>query len=294
MLVHILSQYTQEIYEEGQEPLTFKDYIKYADDKGALRHITCSSLKAGYAMRLYEIKNRVGIVADARKVDLLYTAANLTGSFECDNEGGRGIIHTSIFPETDDIQKLQESGFRKAGGYIAVPSDVSAEKNTRCLEAIDESWRQIDKMGMKAYHRRATLIDPDLPAVTETIANINNIKDIEAVICTSMSDWSIRSPWETTPLHALAFKTFIKKEFKHDIPVISYNWGKDSGLQFAEMPFDKQDVKHAIKGSDNIAKNLNTLLSGAVKEPSSVFSQTNAFQAVIKQICHLMGNIISK
>jgi len=268
-LVHMLEAYTNDIYHPNRQDLKMENYIHYVDNEGGFKNLPCSSIKEGFGMGLYNMENLVGLMFDARQADLLYTAPNLTGNCVIDENGTVAVTHISIFPETDDIQMHPESGFRDGGRVpdglhagkkcMIIPQDTSPKKNELCLRAIDEGWRQIENIGIEEYCSRTWELDHDLEAVTETLVNIKSIKDAKGIIYQCVGTMpgydEIKNNHYAKPLHALAFKGSIKKQFGVDLPILAYR-NSGAGSELHVMEFDKAKVEEVINNSPNMTNIL--------------------------------------
>jgi len=272
-LVHMLEVPNYGIYKKGFNP-DIKTFIPYADSAGSLKFLPCSSIKENFATGLFSEYNRVGIMFDAGEADLLYTAPNMVYNNVLGSKDGRiEILGRSVFPETDALQKFEESGFQEghttSGLYrgaacIIVPTDVSPEKNERCLAAITEGWRQMEKVTAREKKDQGDmlymLLRQNMPMITEALVNINDIKCAKAIIYDSSeapeySPNDVEKCRHSNPIHALAFKGFIKKHFNIDLPIIMHRKFPQS-TALNEMNFERSKVEEVIKNSYTMPDSL--------------------------------------
>jgi len=264
MLIHMLEISNHQIYDRDKKP-DLKSFIPYADDNGSMKILPCSSVREGFSMELFTSENNVGLVLDAREINLIYTAPNLIYNNALENKLEKvSVMELSRFPETDALQELERNGFYETripgeGPLTVIPMDVSPEKNARCLKALDLSWQLIKKDTAKnndRYGYFSSLMDHiDFSKITETLVSVDDIKRVKSVVYTSkqMPEYSFSTQEErhSSPLHALALKGFLKKNFNMDVPVINYHTGIGSPI-ITEMQFEKDKVEEALERYANI------------------------------------------
>ncbi len=171
----------------------------------------------------------MGLGFDARNIDHIYNAPNLI--FNTPLLPGKMIAlsNLSIFPETDKIQEMDKAPLSIVADFV-VDCSVSPEKNKRCIAAIEEGWRQIDKIGFDEYHKRTDSVG-GYPLVTEGLVNINDMKDFNAIILHTEHVNSI----DNDILFALALKGVMKKNYGVDLPIIHYEKKPENDLSLPRV-----------------------------------------------------------
>jgi len=248
-LVHTL-EYFDCTVKQGWE---FFEGYGYAskNEPGIFRRLPCSQIKSGVPMRLFSDSSATatGLLFDARDVDFIYTAPNIVHN-SIRNTGQVNIRNGSVFDITDKLQKI-----KVRNGYI-LPYDINENKNQACLRAIEKSWELI-KADLPGYYNETRDIDLINPMVTESIVNMNEVKDIKAIIVYSSTP-EINSHnrdyySDRSLLEAIMMKGFLIEKYNHDVPVVFYQ--KISRNDFAlpdvaEIEIDKKKVLEAINKSD--------------------------------------------
>jgi hypothetical protein len=254
------------------------------------KSLPCSSVRSGFSMRLFESASNIGIMLDARDCDILYTAPNIIyNSSVAFGLGQVYIRNLSIFESTDNIQKLEEAGFKLNENGYCVPSSTSPEKNARCLAAIDEAWKQMEQAGKDLYYQLSSKPDSLNPMVTETLLNMKNVNNIKAVILNSPPEYD---SYDT--LFALVVKGVLIKQYGVDVPLIYYEKKKEKDFSepfMAEMVLDKHKVKEVIENTyrvtcdKNFLSNIEIALeAGSVVMKNSIVGDISNVKELKKQV----------
>jgi len=240
-------------------PEVFEKYrYKLLTEKGGeyfLKHLPCSQIKNDVPMKLFsdKIVSKTGFMIDARDVDFIYTAPNIIyNNYDLNME--LRLNKQSVFPETDAIQGVRSFNNPTGLLYRYISTDISEQRNKLALMAIDRSWELIGA-DHEHYYKKSRTSDKHNPMVTESLVNVQDVRNIKAVIyCSENANIEPCNSYKYNGLlQAVVLKGFLAAEFDHEVPLVFYQKNKAHDFSMPtikEVELDKDIISDAIKKSN--------------------------------------------